>query len=90
MARKKAEARRVEAPAGALAQARVALGRGNVRAARASLAEALAKGPEGEREEVRALLARTAPDPRALLTAAGVLLLILIAAWVAILRGSGG
>ncbi len=86
MARKKTEARREEAPVSALARARVALERGNVRRARALLAEAAGAGPEGEREEARLLLERTRPDPRALLTVAGVLLLILLASWLAILR----
>jgi FimV-like protein len=90
MARKKTEARREEAPLTALARARAALARGNVRQARQLLREVVASGPEGEREEARTLLERTNPDSRALLTAAGVLLIILIATWLAILRGSGG
>ena len=83
MARKKAE---VQAPASALARARAVLEAGNVRRARELLTEAAASGPESEREEARQLLERTRPDPRALLTVGVVLLIILFAAWAAILR----
>jgi FimV-like protein len=83
MARKKAE---MQAPASGLARARETLERGNVRRAREILAEVAASGPESEREQARQLLERTGPDRVALLTIAGVFLVILIAAWVAILR----
>ena len=83
MARKKAE---VQAPAGALARAREALERGNVRRARELLAEVAASGTESEREQAKQLLERTGPDRKALLTVAGALLLILVATWAAILR----
>jgi hypothetical protein len=39
-----------------------------------------------ERAEAKALLARLGPDMRALLVAAAVLVLIIVAAWAAILR----
>jgi FimV-like protein len=90
MARKKAEARREEAPVSPLARARVALERGDVRRARQLLAEVAEAGLAGEREEARRLLERTGPDPRALMTVVLVLLLILFAAWAAILRGGSG
>ena len=84
MARKKAEVQ--GAPAGALDRAREALERGNVRRARELLAEVAASGAEREKEQARRLLERTGPDRKALLTIAGVLLLILVATWAAILR----
>jgi hypothetical protein len=67
-----------------LAKARWALEAGDVRRARQLAAEAARSGPESE--EAEALLRRLGPDMRALATAALVLLLIVIAAWVAILR----
>lgn len=69
-----------------LAKARWALEAGDIRRARALAAEAARSGPEGERAEADALLKRLGPDPRAILTAAVVLVLIVIAAWAAILR----
>ncbi len=59
---------------------------GDVRRARGFAEEAASSGPEAEREEARALLERLRPDRVAMLTAAGALLLIIVAAWVAILR----
>jgi hypothetical protein len=69
-----------------LAKARWALEAGDVRRARELAAEAARSGPESERPEAEALLRRLGPDMRAIAVAAGVLVLILIAAWVAILR----
>jgi hypothetical protein len=69
-----------------LAKARWALEAGDVRRARDLAAEASRSGPEAERAEAEALLRRLGPDPRAIATAAAVLLLILIATWLAILR----
>ena len=74
------------APAGALGKARWMLEVGDVRRARAFAEEAAASGPEAERVEARALLDRLRPDRGALLVVAAVLLLIVIAAWLAILR----
>jgi hypothetical protein len=68
-----------------LGQARAAYEAGNVRLAR-KLAEAAAAGPEAERDEARRFLEATAPDRQALLTVAAVLVLIIVAAWLAILR----
>ena len=69
-----------------LAKARWALEAGDVRRARALLGEVIRSGPEKERGEAEALLKRLGPDPAAILTAAAVLVLIVIAAWAAILR----
>ena len=69
-----------------LAKARWALEAGDVRRARQLAAEAARSGPEFERAEAEALLRRLGPDMRAFATAAVVLLLIVIAAWLAILR----
>ena len=69
-----------------LARARLLFEAGNVRRARALLAEAASAGPEDERAEARAFFERTAPDRGAMLAAAGALLLIAFAAWTAILR----
>lgn len=69
-----------------LAKARWALEAGDVRRARQLAAEAARSGPEFDRAEADALLRRLGPDMRAVATAAVVLLMIVIAAWVAILR----
>jgi hypothetical protein len=69
-----------------LAKARWALEAGDVRRARTLAAEAVRSGPESEREEAEALLRKLGPDPRALLVAAVVLVMIAVAAWLAILR----
>lgn len=69
-----------------LAKARWALEAGDIRRSRSLAAEAARSGPEAERAEAEALLKRLGPDPRAILTAAVVLVLIVIAAWAAILR----
>lgn len=69
-----------------LGKARWALEAGDVRRARQLAAEAARSGPESERAEAQALLDRLGPDLAALLTAAAVLLLIMFAAWAAILR----
>ncbi len=87
MARKNKQAapvpqREPPAPASPLARARQALEAGNLRRARQLLSEAVASGPEAERREAQALLARIAPDPVALLTAAAVLVIIVVAAWL--------
>jgi hypothetical protein len=69
-----------------LAKARWALEAGDTRRARSLAAEAMRSGPEEERADAEALLRRLGPDPAAILTAAAVLVLIVIAAWLAILR----
>jgi hypothetical protein len=69
-----------------LAKARWALEAGDVRRARELAAEAARSGPEPDRAEAEALLRRLGPDMRAIAVAAAVLLLIVIAAWIAILR----
>jgi len=69
-----------------LAKARWALEAGDVRRAHQLAAEAARAGPESERAEAEALLRRLGPDTRVIAVAAVVLLMILIAAWVAILR----
>jgi len=69
-----------------LAKARWALEAGDIRRARALAAEAARSGPESERADAEALFKKLGPDPRAILTAALVLVLIAIAAWAAILR----
>jgi hypothetical protein len=69
-----------------LERARAALVAGNARAARQLADEAAANGPEAEREEARALAGQLAPDFTPLLVISGVLILIIVAAWLAILR----
>ncbi|TMA76408.1 MAG: hypothetical protein E6J58_06170 [Deltaproteobacteria bacterium] len=69
-----------------LAKARWALEAGDIRRARQLANEAARSGPESERAEAEALLRKLGPDPRALLVAAIVLVMIVIAAWLAILR----
>ncbi|HTO99578.1 MAG TPA: hypothetical protein VMK66_21160 [Myxococcales bacterium] len=69
-----------------LAKARWALEAGDIRRARSLAAEAARSGPEADRPAAQDLLQRLGPDPRAILTAAAVLVLIVIAAWLAILR----
>jgi hypothetical protein len=91
MARKSKQAapapqREPPALASALARARQALEAGNVRRARQLLSEAAASGPEAERREAQALLARLEPDRVALLTAAAIVMVVILAAWLAILR----
>ena len=73
-------------PASALVRARHSLDAGNVRRARAEAAESLRSGPDADKAPAQALLARLAPDQGALLAAAAVLLVVLFAAWAAILR----
>jgi hypothetical protein len=63
------------------------LAAGDVRRARELAEEALRTGSERERVEARALLEQIKPDRAALLTVAIVLAMIVIAAWLAILRG---
>ena len=69
-----------------LAKARWALEAGDVRRARQLANEAARSGPEAERPEAEALLRKLGPDPRSLLVAGIVLVMIVIAAWLAILR----
>ncbi len=87
-AAKQAERRDVSAgpPSTALGKARWYLEVGDVRRAREFAAEAARSGPEAEREEARALADRLRPDRTAMLVVAAVLLLILFAAWAAILH----
>lgn len=73
-------------PSTALGKARWMLESGDVRRARAYAKEAATSGPESEREQARALLDELGPDRTAVLVVGVVLLLILFAAWAAILR----
>jgi FimV-like protein len=73
-------------PSTPLGRARWLLEVGDVRRARSLAEEAVKSGPEAERAEARALLDRLRPDRASILTVAIVLLLILFAAWAAILR----
>ena len=59
---------------------------GDVRRARRYAEEAAATGSEADKAEARALLDRIRPDRTAMFTVAVVLLMILFAAWMAILR----
>src|SRR6185312_1436432 len=83
---KKAKAKDVSGPVSPLDKARWSLEAGDVRRARSLAEEAARSGPEGDRAEAERLLARLRPDPVALLIVAGVLVLIVIAAWAALLR----
>jgi hypothetical protein len=69
-----------------LKRARWALQAGNVRLARQLAAQAAAGGPEAERDEARKLAKSLEPDPQPLLVVGAVLILIIVAAWLAILR----
>jgi len=69
-----------------LKRARWALKAGNSRQARQLAAEAAASGPEAERDEARKLAQQLEPDLQPLLVVGAVLILIIIAAWLAILR----
>ena len=70
-----------------LGKARWMLELGDVRRARELAGQAAGSGSEVEKEEARALLERLAPDRGILLAAAAVLALIVLATWMAILRG---
>ena len=76
----------LKAPPTALGRARWMLALGDVRRARAFAEEAAAAGSEAEKAEARSLLERLAPDRGIMLSAAAVLLLIMLAAWVAIVH----
>jgi FimV-like protein len=80
MARKKEEQRELTP----FVRAKMAMEVGDARSARKLATEAAQSGPEPEREEARRLLSRLEPDPQPMLVAAGVLLLIAIACWLAI------
>jgi hypothetical protein len=80
---KEAEAKNPESP---LEKARWALEVGDVRRARSLAEEAARSGPDADRAEAGRLLTRLRPDPVAMITVAAVLLLIIFAAWAAILR----
>jgi hypothetical protein len=69
-----------------LRRARAALAAGNARRARQLAAEAAASGPEPERAEARKLAQQLEPDLQPLLVVGAVLILIIVAAWLAILR----
>jgi FimV-like protein len=69
-----------------LGKARWYLEVGDVRRARRLAHEAEQGGPEAERAEARALSQRLRPDRAAMLVVGAVLLLIVFAAWAAILR----
>jgi hypothetical protein len=69
-----------------LRRARAALVAGNARQARQLAAEAASTGPAAEREEGRKLAQQLEPDPQPLLVVGAVLILIIVAAWLAILR----
>ena len=74
-----------------LKRARAALLAGNARLARQLAEEAATSGPEADRDEARALASQLQPDLQPILVIGAVLVLIIIAAWLAILRrGSGG
>ena len=83
---KKGKARDVSEPVSALDKARWSLEAGDVRRARVLAEEAARSGSEADRAEAERLLLRLRPDPVALLIVAGVLVLIAIAAWAALLR----
>jgi hypothetical protein len=72
----------------ALAQAEEALARGDTRRSRAILRQALAADPAVDRAPAEALLQRTRVDPVALGVAGAVLLVIVLAAWFALLHGA--
>ena len=74
------------APTSAMEKARFMMEAGDVRRARQYALEALSSGSEGDKEQARALLERIRPDRTAMLTVGVVLLMIVIAAWLAILR----
>jgi len=76
-------------PTGPLAQARAALSRGDVRAARALLASLDASASEAEREEARALADGLGTDPQALLAALAVFVVIVLAATFALFLRHG-
>ena len=87
---RKTETRRetpAKAPTTLLGKARWMLELGDVRRARELAGQAAGAGSEADKEEARALLERLAPDRVILLAAAAVLALILVATWIAILRG---
>jgi hypothetical protein len=73
-------------PSALMARVRLALAAGNVRGARSLSREIVAAGPDAERVEAAAILERTRPDPRALITTLSVIAIILFAAWAAILH----
>jgi len=87
-ARQQAAERKADptAPSTPLQKAQWALESGDVARARALALEAARSGPEAERPEAARMLERLKPDPRALLTVAMVLLMIVVAAWAALLR----
>jgi hypothetical protein len=76
-------------PGSALAQAKEALARGDTRRSRAILRQALATDPTVDRAAAEALLQRTRVDPVALGVAGAVLLVIVLAAWFALLHRAG-
>jgi hypothetical protein len=69
-----------------LSRARAALQAGNARLAKRLADEAAAAGPESERDEARQLAGQLQPDLQPLLVIGAVLILIIVAAWMAILR----
>jgi hypothetical protein len=73
-------------PGSALAQAEEALARGDTRRGRAIVRQALATTSAVDRDAAQALLQRTRVDPVALGVAGAVLLVILLAAWFALLH----
>ena len=87
---KKTETRRealAAAPTTSMGKARWMLQLGDVRRARGFAEQALSSGSEADKAEARALLDQLGPDRAAMLAAGGVLALIMVAAWVAILHG---
>jgi FimV-like protein len=82
MARKKEDQRELTP----FMRAKMAMESGDARSARKLATEAAQSGPENEREDARKLLARLEPDLQPMLVGAGVLILIIIACWLAILR----
>ena len=74
------------APRTPLQRAQAALQAGNVRLARQLAEDAAANGPPADREEARRFSRRLDRDLQPILAAAAVLILIILAAWLAILR----
>ncbi len=75
------------APGGELLkQARRALGRGDLRSARALARKIVSTGLEADKPEAVAMIERMRPDRQSMLVAAAVLAMIWIAIWAGLLR----
>jgi hypothetical protein len=86
MAKKNRQTNEPAAPMGPLGKARFMLEAGDVRRARHYAEEAASSGTDAEKADARVFLEHIQPDRAALLTVAIVLLMIMFAAWTAILR----